>query len=66
MQVNTLTTDSTDEDIYKCYKDLDSTKNNCKSQGIVILMGDLNAKVDMGQEDIIDGPRGLVAQNEKR
>ena len=32
IQVYTSTTDSTDEDINKFYRDLDSAKNTCKSQ----------------------------------
>ena len=65
IQVYALMTDSTNEDICTFYKDLDSAKNTCKSQDIVIEMEHLNAKVGMGWKDIIVGPYDLEAWNEK-
>ena len=56
IQVYVLMTDSADKDISKFYDQLDSAINTCKSQDIVTVMGDLNAKVGMGQENIIVGP----------
>ena len=65
IQVYVLMTDSTDEDINKFYENLDSGKNTCKSQNIVTVMRNLNAKVGMEQEDIIVGPHSLGVWNEK-
>ena len=41
-------TDSTVEEIDKFHENLDSAKNTCKFQDIVIMMGDLNAEVGRG------------------
>ena len=54
-------TDNRDKDINTFYEDLDT----CKFQAIYIVMGNLNAKVGIEQEDIIAGSHGPAAQNVK-
>lgn len=43
---------------------LDNAKAQCKLQEIIIIMGDLNAKVGNDREEEIVGKFGLGARNE--
>ena len=54
-----------DEEIEKFYEDLELAKSKCKSQEIVIIMGDLNAKVGEGRSGKIVGDFGLGVRNER-
>ena len=45
VQVYAPTSTSTVDDIYDLYDDLEVAYKQCKSQGMIIIMGDLNAKV---------------------
>ncbi|XP_042862524.1 craniofacial development protein 2-like [Penaeus japonicus] len=61
------TSDSSEDDIDKFYETLEEAKGQCKSQEIIIVMGDLNAKVgqDQGDGDGIIGKHGLGIRNER-
>ncbi|XP_042883267.1 uncharacterized protein LOC122260182 [Penaeus japonicus] len=65
--VNALTSDSSEDDIDKFYETIEEAKGQCKSQEIIIVMGDLNAKVgqDQGDGDGIIGKHGLGIRNER-
>ena len=39
------TSESTEEEIDQSYEAMEMTKNQCKLQEIIIVMGDMNAKV---------------------
>ncbi|XP_062907732.1 craniofacial development protein 2-like [Mobula hypostoma] len=65
IQVYAPTTDGTNEDIEKFYEELEQAKNRCKSQDIVIVMGDLNAKVGQGADGNTIGKFGLGERSEK-
>ena len=58
------TSDCNKEEIDMFYDDLDMAKAQCNSQEIIILMGDLNAKVDSGGGSDMVGKHGLGMQNE--
>ena len=65
IQVYAPTSNSTDEEIDKFYEDLDKTKKQCKSQEVVILMGDLNAKVGNQMVENVTGKHSLGTLNER-
>lgn len=56
---------SGEESIEEFYEQLNAAKRQCKSQEVVIVMGDLNAKVGRGRQDEIVGPFGLGERNER-
>ena len=55
IQVYAPTSDSDDEDIDKCYDMLDQAKEQCKSQEVVIIMADLNAKAGSEKHGDVTG-----------
>ena len=57
--------ESTEEDIDLFYKDLDTAKNHSKSQDVVIIMGDFNAKVGNERVDEVVGDHCLGQRNER-
>ncbi|XP_062914140.1 craniofacial development protein 2-like [Mobula hypostoma] len=63
------TTDGTNKDIQrfvdKFCEELEQAKNGCKSQDIVIVMGDLNAKVGQCADGNTTGKFGLGERNER-
>ena len=61
IQVYAPTSTSTVEDIDELYDDLEVTYKHCKSQDMIIIMGDLNAKVGKEQDplNVTVGPHGL-------
>ena len=59
------TADSADEVIDTFYDSLDKAKSQCKSNDIVIVLGDLNAKVGQGTEGKAVGPHGIGERNER-
>ncbi|XP_063589605.1 craniofacial development protein 2-like [Penaeus indicus] len=56
---------SSDEDIDRFYAQLDQAYSQCKSQDIIIVMGDFNAKVGNERVDNIVDPHGLGSRNER-
>ena len=65
IQVYAPTADKSEEEHEQFYNDLEMAKSQCKSQYIVIVMGDFNAKVgDEIYEDTV-GPHGLGNRNER-
>ena len=58
------TSGNNEESISKFYEELDAARFQCKSQEIIIVMGDLNAKVGCKGGDSI-GIFGLSAQNDR-
>ena len=65
IQVYAPTAQSPDADIENFYEDLDKAKSHCKSQDIVIIMGDFNAKVGEGKFENVVGEYGLGERNER-
>ncbi|GFN95634.1 endonuclease-reverse transcriptase [Plakobranchus ocellatus] len=65
IQVYAPTANSNDEDLDKFYNDLDTAKTQCKSQDLLIIMGDFNAKVGTEKVDYIVGKHGLGIRNER-
>ena len=65
IQVYVPTAQCVDEEIEKFYEDLELAKSKCKSQEIVIIMGDLNAKVGEGRSGKIVEDFGLGVRNER-
>ncbi|XP_063586323.1 uncharacterized protein LOC134763697 [Penaeus indicus] len=59
IQTYAPTTKSSDEDIDRFYAQLDQAYSQCKSQDIIIVMGDFNAKAGNERVDNIVGPHGL-------
>ena len=66
IQVYASTSESTEEDIDLFYKDLETAKNHCKSQDVIIIMGDFNVKVGNERVDEVVGDHGLGQRNERR
>lgn len=65
IQVYAPTSEANDEEIADFYEKLDAAKSQCKSQEVVIVMGDFNAKIGEGREEDIVGPYGLGKRNER-
>ena len=65
IQVYAPTSESTEDDIDLFYKDLETAKNHCKSQDVVIIMEDFNAKVGNELVDEVVGAHGLGQRNER-
>ena len=63
IQLYARTAESDDEDIDLFYEQLDEAKRQCKSQDIVIVMGDLNAKVGNEEIPTVTGKFGLWERN---
>ena len=61
------TSTSTGEEIEDVYSDLEDAYGNCGNQDIVIVMGDMNAKVGSEQDPLkqIVGGHGLGERNER-
>ncbi|XP_012938670.1 craniofacial development protein 2 [Aplysia californica] len=57
--------ESTEDEIEKFYDEINQAKTHCKSQDIVIVMGDFNAKVGAIRHEDIVGPYGLGNRNER-
>ena len=54
-----------EEMIDEFYEQLESSKQQCKSQDIVIVIRDLNAKVGKQRFEAVVGPNGLGEKNER-
>ena len=65
IQVYGPTTDADSDDIDSFYEKVDAAMSQCKSQDVVLVMGDSNAKVGQGKEEDIVGPHGLGTRNER-
>ena len=60
IQVYAPTENSSEEDVDSFYEQLDLARKQCKSQDIIVIMGDLNAKIGKGEIDHIVGKHGHV------
>ena len=60
------TSESKQEDIYHFYENLDKAVKQCRSNEVLFVMGDLNAKVDSTRRGNIVGTHGLGETNERR
>ena len=58
------TSESSEEEIVAFYNNLEEAKSHCRSQEIVIIRGDLNAKVGQEADGEVIGKHGLGIQNE--
>ena len=65
IQVYAPTSESSDEDIDQFYADMEKAKRISKSQEILIIMGDFNAKVGNEKHEDIVGNFGLGERNER-
>ena len=65
IQAYAPTTGADDDEIDNFYEKLDTAKAQCKSQDVIIVMGDFNAKIGEGREEDIIGPYGLGIRNER-
>ena len=63
IQAYSPTSDANTAELEKFYESLDEAKRQCKSSDIVIVIGDLNAKVGNGRESYVVGPYGLGERN---
>ena len=65
IQAYAPTSESTDEELDTFYESLDKARQQCKSQEVILTMGDFNAKVGEGKETDIVGMHGLGVRNER-
>ena len=63
IQVYAPMQDATKEESEEFYGQLDKARGHCKSQEVIIVMGDLNAKIGKGKEQGIVGEDGLGERN---
>ena len=66
IQVYAPTEAAQNKEINKFYGKLTETHRKCKTNEILVVMGDLNAKVGRNRNGNIIGPFGLVVKNERR
>ena len=65
IQVYAQTTDADSDEIDRFNEKVGAAMYQCKSQDVVLVMGDLNAKVGEGKGEDIVGPHGLGTRNER-
>ena len=65
IQVYAPTGDHTEDEVEEFYEDLNKARKMCKSQEVVMVIGDLNAKVGKGVESQVVGPYGLGERNDR-
>ena len=65
IQVYAPTGDHTEDEVEEFYEDLNKARKMCKSQEVVMVIGDLNAKVGKGVERQVVGPYGLGVRNDR-
>lgn len=65
VQVYAPTSDYPDEEIESFYDDVDKALKYAKSQDVVLVLGDLNAKVGKGKDGDNVGDHGLGTRNER-
>ena len=65
LQTYAPTADHTDEEIEEYYEEVSRTIKTVKSDEILIVMGDMNAKVGKGSFEKITGNHGLGTRNER-
>ena len=65
IKVYAPTSDADDNEIEEFYQKLDTSRAQCRSQEVLIVMGDFNAKIGEGRDEDIVGPYGLGNRNER-
>ena len=63
VQVYAPTSKNGDNELETFYEDVNKALRQCNSQEIVVVMGDLNAKVEQGTYSDVVGPHGLENRN---
>ncbi|XP_023224327.1 craniofacial development protein 2-like [Centruroides sculpturatus] len=59
------TTDHTDEEVEEVYQQINQCIQGKDNRDILLIMGDMNAKVGRGREGIVIGPWGLGERNDR-
>ena len=65
IQVYAPTADANEETIDRFYDDLEQAKRQCKASEVMIVMGDMNARVGEQRMNNTVGPHGLGTINER-
>src|SRR5215469_3954380 len=65
IQVYAPTTQHEEDEMDKFYREVQSAKDQCNQHEIIIVMGDLNAKVGNERFDEVVGPWGLGNRNDR-
>ena len=65
IQVYAPTVNYPEEDLDEFYEMVEQAMRQCKPHEIILIMGDLNAKIGEGREGEVVGPFGLGVRNEK-
>ncbi len=65
IQVYAPTSEHDEEEVDQFYSEVNQAREQCKEHEVIIMMGDLNAKVGLGRMENIVGPHGLGQGNER-
>lgn len=65
IQVYAPTCEHDEEEVEKFYEELEEVLNMIKNNEVIIIMGDMNAKIGEGQEGYYVGSHGLGERNER-
>ena len=65
IQVYAPTSEHDEEEVDQFYQELDQARQQCKEHEVIMVIGDLNAKVGQGRTADIVGPHGLGRRNDR-
>ena len=63
IQVYAPTSDHEEEDVDHFYEEVNIAREQCKEHELILVIGDMNAKVGQGKMEDIVGPHGLGIRN---